>query len=67
MLLIDNYTRYTWVTFLREKSEALDRFKVFKAMVENEVNLCLLSEIELKLVSEAYEDEHWRKAMKGLL
>lgn len=39
MLLIDDYTRMTWVTFLREKAQALDRFKVFKDMVENEVNL----------------------------
>jgi hypothetical protein len=39
MLLIDDYSRMTWVTFLREKSDALDKFKAFKAMAENEVNL----------------------------
>ena len=32
MMLIDDYTRMTWVTFLKEK------FKIFKAMVENETN-----------------------------
>ena len=31
MLLIDDFTRMVWVTFLREKSEAFDKFKVFKA------------------------------------
>lgn len=39
MISIDDYSRNTWVTFLREKSNALDRFKIFKYMVENEVNL----------------------------
>ena len=33
MLLIDDYTR---VTFLKEKSEAFMKFKAFKALVENE-------------------------------
>lgn len=38
MLLIDDYYKMTWVTFLEEKSEAFERFKVFKSMVENQVN-----------------------------
>ena len=38
MLLIDDYTRMNWVTFLKEKSEAFEKFKIFKAMVENEIN-----------------------------
>lgn len=29
MLVIDDYSRMTWVTFFREKYEAFDRFKVF--------------------------------------
>ena len=35
MFLIDYYTRMTWVTFLKEKSEAFKKFRIFKAMVEN--------------------------------
>ncbi|KAJ3686893.1 hypothetical protein LUZ61_016057 [Rhynchospora tenuis] len=31
---IDDYTRKTWVYFLKEKSEALEVFKKFKTMVE---------------------------------
>ena len=38
MLLIDDYTSMTWVTFLKEKYEAFKRFKIFKEMVENETN-----------------------------
>ena len=39
MLLIDDYTRMTWVTFLKEKSEDFEKFKIFKAMVENETHV----------------------------
>ena len=36
MFLIDDYTRMTWVTFLKEKSKSFKKFKIFKSMVENE-------------------------------
>ena len=36
---IDDYTRKTWVYFLKEKSEAFEVFKKFKAMVEKTTNL----------------------------
>ena len=39
MFLIDNYTRMTWVCFLKKKSKAFDYFKIFKEMVENESDL----------------------------
>lgn len=39
MLLIDDYSIMMWVTFLREKLEALEKFKIFKAMVEIEIGL----------------------------
>ena len=36
MLFIDDYSRMIWVIFLKTKSEAFDKFKLFKAKVENE-------------------------------
>lgn len=39
MLLIDDYSRMMWVVFLKEKSEAFDKFKIFKAKVEIESGL----------------------------
>lgn len=36
MLLIDDLTRIMWVAFVRDKSEALEKFRVFKSRVENE-------------------------------
>ena len=38
MLIIDDYTRMAWVIFLKEKSDAFEKFKIFKAMVENVTN-----------------------------
>ena len=36
MLVIDDYSRLTWVSFLKEKSEALEKFKIFKALTEKQ-------------------------------
>ena len=33
---IDEFPRNTWIYFLRKKSEVFDRFKEFKALVENQ-------------------------------
>ena len=37
MLLVDDFTRMCWVFFLKEKSEAFQKFKTFKILVENEI------------------------------
>jgi hypothetical protein len=39
MLIIDDYTRMAWVTFLKEKYESFGKFKSFKALIENETDL----------------------------
>ena len=39
MLLIDYYTKMTWVCFLKKKIEAFEYFKIYKEMVENEIDL----------------------------
>ena len=38
MLLVNDYTRMTAVCFLGNKSEAFENFKVYKEMVENEMD-----------------------------
>ena len=37
MLCIDDFSRMTWVLFLKNKDEALDMFKSFNNIVENEI------------------------------
>ena len=41
MLIIDDYSRLTWVAFFKEKSEAFEKFKVFKALTENQIGKIL--------------------------
>ena len=36
MLVIDDYSRMIWVAFLKEKSEAFAKFKIFKALTKNQ-------------------------------
>jgi hypothetical protein len=58
MLLIDDYTRMTWVTFLKNKSEAFEKFKAFKALVENETDMkikCLRSDNGGEFTSNEFE------------
>jgi transposase InsO family protein len=43
MLIIDDYSRLTWVAFLKEKYEAFENFKVFKALTENQTGKRLKS------------------------
>jgi hypothetical protein len=38
MLLVDGYTRMTSACFLKNKSEAFENFKIYKEMVENEMD-----------------------------
>jgi hypothetical protein len=35
---IDYFSRNTWIYFLRKKSEVFDKFKDFKALVENQID-----------------------------
>jgi transposase InsO family protein len=39
LFLIDDYSRMTWVTFLKAKSKAFEKLKAFKALVEYKTNL----------------------------
>ena len=36
LIFIDDFSRMTWVYFLKEKSEAFSTFKKFKALVEKQ-------------------------------
>ena len=64
MLLVDDFTRMTWVCLLKKKSEAFECFKIFKELVENEVELrikCLISDNGGEFISKdfnLYCEEH---------
>jgi hypothetical protein len=35
---IDDFSRKTWIYFLRKKSEVFEKFKEFKSLVENQID-----------------------------
>jgi transposase InsO family protein len=37
VLFIDDFSRNTWIYFLRKKFEVFDKFKEFKSLVENQI------------------------------
>ena len=38
ILFFDDYTIMTWVSFLKQKSKAFEKFKAFITLIENETN-----------------------------
>jgi transposase InsO family protein len=59
MLLVDDYTRMTVVFFLKNKSEAFENFKIYKEMVENEMDSrikCLISDNGGEFTSKEFMD-----------
>jgi GAG-pre-integrase domain/Integrase core domain len=50
---IDDYSRYAYIYLIFEKSEALDKFKIFKAEVKNQHNL------KIKVVRLDRENEYY--------
>jgi transposase InsO family protein len=59
MLLVDDYTRMTAVLFLKNKSEAFENFKIYKEMVENEMDSrikCLRSDNGGEFTSKDFMD-----------
>lgn len=59
MLFIDDYSRMTWVTFLQDKSQAFEIFKIFQKMVEKESGYklkCLRSDKSGEFTSNEFTD-----------
>ena len=36
MRFVDDYSKLTWVSFLKEKVESYEKFKIFKALTETQ-------------------------------
>jgi transposase InsO family protein len=67
MLLVDDYTRMTVVYFLKNKSEAFENFKIYKKMVENEMDSrikCLRSDNGGEFTSKEFMDYYSNNGIK---
>ena len=64
ILFIDDFSRMCWISLLKHKDEAFGKFKIFKALVENELNIkikCLRSDRGGEYISDEFFDfcEHY--------
>lgn len=44
MVLVDDFSRKTWIYFLAEKAEAFETFKAFKSLVEKEAKTVITNQ-----------------------
>jgi transposase InsO family protein len=67
VLLVDEYTRMTTVFFLKNKSEDFENFKIFKEIVENEMDSrikCLRSDNGGEFTSKEFMDYYSSHGIK---
>ncbi|GJY60478.1 retrovirus-related pol polyprotein from transposon TNT 1-94 [Tanacetum coccineum] len=43
LVIVDDYSRYTWTIFLGNKSEAFEEFKIFSKMIQNKLGCSIVS------------------------
>jgi transposase InsO family protein len=68
MLLVDDYTRMTAIFFIKNKSKAFENFKIYKEMVENEMDSrikCLRLDNGGEFTSKEFMDYYGNHGIKG--
>ncbi|GJQ91907.1 retrovirus-related pol polyprotein from transposon TNT 1-94 [Tanacetum coccineum] len=43
LVIVDNYSRYTWTRFLKNKTEAFDKFEIFSKKIQNQLGCTIVS------------------------
>ncbi|GKB57054.1 retrovirus-related pol polyprotein from transposon TNT 1-94, partial [Tanacetum coccineum] len=43
LVIVDDYSRYTWTRFLKDKTEAFDQFKIFSRKIQNQLGCLIVS------------------------
>ncbi|GJV58331.1 retrovirus-related pol polyprotein from transposon TNT 1-94 [Tanacetum coccineum] len=43
LVIVDDYSGYTWTRFLRDKTEAFDQFKIFSKKIQNQLGCSIVS------------------------
>ncbi|GJW35904.1 retrovirus-related pol polyprotein from transposon TNT 1-94 [Tanacetum coccineum] len=43
LVIVDDYSRYTWTRFLKDKTEAFDQFKIFSNKIQNQLGCTIVS------------------------
>ncbi|GJX83650.1 retrovirus-related pol polyprotein from transposon TNT 1-94 [Tanacetum coccineum] len=43
LVIVDDYSRYTWTRFIKNKTEAFDQFKIFSKKIQNQLGCTIVS------------------------
>ncbi|GJR68803.1 retrovirus-related pol polyprotein from transposon TNT 1-94 [Tanacetum coccineum] len=43
LVIVDDYSRYTWTRFYKDKTEAFDQFKIFSMKIQNQLGCTIVS------------------------
>ncbi|GJZ34734.1 retrovirus-related pol polyprotein from transposon TNT 1-94, partial [Tanacetum coccineum] len=43
LVIVDDYSRYTWTRFLKDKTEAFDQFEIFSNKIQNQLGCTIVS------------------------
>ncbi|GJY70403.1 retrovirus-related pol polyprotein from transposon TNT 1-94 [Tanacetum coccineum] len=43
LVIVDDYSRYTWTRFLKDKAEAFDQFEIFSRKIQNQLGCSIVS------------------------
>ncbi|GKB67263.1 retrovirus-related pol polyprotein from transposon TNT 1-94 [Tanacetum coccineum] len=43
LIIVDDYSRYTWTKFFKDKTEAFDQFKIFSKKIQNQLGCTIVS------------------------
>ncbi|GJZ67414.1 retrovirus-related pol polyprotein from transposon TNT 1-94 [Tanacetum coccineum] len=43
LVIVDDYSRYTWTRFLKDKTEAFDQFEIFSRKIKNQLGCSIVS------------------------
>ncbi|GKB81948.1 retrovirus-related pol polyprotein from transposon TNT 1-94, partial [Tanacetum coccineum] len=43
LVIVDDYSRYTWTRFLKDKTEAFDQFEIFSRKIQNQLGCSIVS------------------------
>ncbi|GJY33140.1 retrovirus-related pol polyprotein from transposon TNT 1-94 [Tanacetum coccineum] len=43
LVIVDDYSRYTWTRFLKDKTEAFNQFKIFSKKIQNQLGCTIVS------------------------
>ncbi|GJT23515.1 retrovirus-related pol polyprotein from transposon TNT 1-94 [Tanacetum coccineum] len=43
LVIVDDYSRYTWTRFLKNKTEAFDQFEIFSKKIQNQLGCTIVS------------------------